>query len=167
MANRKELSSDLKNRIIVKYKSRVSLSGIAKQLNVPKSTVQSIIDKYKLTGSIANLPRSGRPTKISERTKRKVLREVSRNPRLTRNDVQKLVRETGVEVSTSTVTNMLRSSGFRARRPSRTPYLKPVNLEARLRMKMMKNYENADCKSDSRSRSCDDSYESESKIEKE
>lgn len=122
MANENQLSSDLKNNALLLNSIFASLSRIITQLQVPKSTVQSIIAQFLITGSTASLPRSGLPTKISETTKKKVFREVSRNPRLTRNDMQNLVREFGVEVTTSTFTNMIRSSGLKACCPCRTRF---------------------------------------------
>ena len=53
---------------------------ISKDLQLPKSTVQSIIKKVKDSGNLENLSRSGRPAKVSTTGIRRIVREVNKNP---------------------------------------------------------------------------------------
>ena len=68
MVNGKQLSSDIKTELLANMKLENGTQNIYEQLNVSKSTIQSIIfEKYEEFGSTVNLPRSGRPRKITTR----------------------------------------------------------------------------------------------------
>lgn len=63
MASRKEISTDVRN-LVVKYRNeKKSFGEISKLLNLSKSTVQTVFNNLKNTGSVENKPRSGRPKK--------------------------------------------------------------------------------------------------------
>ena len=49
-------------------------------LKVPKSTVATIVLKWKKFGTTRTLPRAGCPTKLSNRGRRALVREVNKNP---------------------------------------------------------------------------------------
>ena len=69
MAKTKELSSDMRDRIIERHKEGQGYRKISKEMNLALSTIGNIIRKYKKYGDgTANLPRNGRPKKINERT---------------------------------------------------------------------------------------------------
>ena len=134
MAKGKQLSSDLKSRIVAKYQAGNSYSKISEQLSVAKSTIQSIIKKYKSLGSTDNLPRSGRPRKINTRMARKIIRQVKYNPMITRNTIKKQLSVEGIiDVSINTVSYVLHNASLIGRRPRRTPLLKKNHREARLK----------------------------------
>ena len=76
-------------------------------MHVPISTVQSIIKKYIEFRLPANMPRAGRPRKISHRTARKIVRTATINPRVTRKDLQKQLSDEGVDACLNTVSNTL------------------------------------------------------------
>lgn len=133
MAKSKELSSDIKDRIIAKYKAGVSYRKISEQLHVPKSTIQSIITKFKEFGTTSKLPRAGRPRKITDRMARKITRMVANSPRTTRKDIQKQLSDEGVDVCLNTISNLLHKSKLHGRRPRKTPLLKKNHLRARLK----------------------------------
>ena len=57
--------------------------NISEALKVPKNTVASIILKWKTFGTTKTLPRAGRPTKLSNRGRRALIREVTKNPMVT------------------------------------------------------------------------------------
>ena len=124
MAKGKQLSSDLKSRIVAKHQAGNSYGNISEQLHVAKSTVQSVINKYKSLGSTANLPRSGRPRKITTRMARKIVRQVQNDPRVTRNDIKEQLSEEGVHVSINTVSNVLHDANFVGRRPRKNTVIK-------------------------------------------
>ena len=52
-------------------------------LKVPKNTVASIILKWNKFGTTNNLPSAGRPAKLSNRGRRALVREVTKNPKVT------------------------------------------------------------------------------------
>ena len=76
MAKSKELNISLKEHIIHLNKWVKSLWTISKQLQVPRSTVQKIICKYKVTVTVILLPWLGRKWKLSPATERRLVRMV-------------------------------------------------------------------------------------------
>ncbi|KAK3558076.1 hypothetical protein QTP86_009144 [Hemibagrus guttatus] len=67
MAKTKELSKDVRNKIVDLYKAGMGYKTIAKQLGEKVTTVGAIIRKWKKHKTTVNLPRSGVPCKISPR----------------------------------------------------------------------------------------------------
>ena len=90
---------------------------ISKDLQLPKSTVQSIIKKVKDSGNLENLSRSGRPAKVSTTGIRRIVREVNKNPRVTSDEIRSILEDSGTSVSRSTVTNILHKANLRGCRP--------------------------------------------------
>ncbi|CAB1438003.1 unnamed protein product, partial [Pleuronectes platessa] len=56
-------------------------------------TIKSIIRKWKEYGTTANLPRGGRPPKLKSRTRRKLIREATRRPMVTLEELQRSTAE--------------------------------------------------------------------------
>ncbi len=63
----KELSEDLKKRIVALHKDGVGYKKIAKTLKLSCSTVAKTIQRFKRTDSTQNRPHHGRPKKLSAR----------------------------------------------------------------------------------------------------
>ena len=61
----KELSEDLKRRIVALHEDGQSYKKIANTLKLSCSTVAKIIQRFKSAGSTQNMPRVGRPKKLS------------------------------------------------------------------------------------------------------
>ena len=53
------MSNDMRELIIKLHKEKKSLPQIAKIVGKTHSTVQSIVKKFEMTGSVNTLPRSG------------------------------------------------------------------------------------------------------------
>ncbi len=70
----KELSEDLKKRIVALYKNGVGYKKIAKILKLSCSTVAKTIQQFKRTGSTQNRPRYAQPKKLSARVQRHIQR---------------------------------------------------------------------------------------------
>ncbi|CAI9594484.1 unnamed protein product [Staurois parvus] len=70
----KELSEDLKKRIVALHKDGLGYKNIAKTLKLSCSTVAKTIQRFNMTGSIQNRPRHGRPKKLSARTQHHIQR---------------------------------------------------------------------------------------------
>ena len=69
-AHGKELSEDLKRRIVALHEDGQGYKKIANNLKLSCSTVAKIIQRLKRTGSTQNRPRVGRPKKLSARAER-------------------------------------------------------------------------------------------------
>ncbi|KAA8594317.1 hypothetical protein FQN60_005151 [Etheostoma spectabile] len=55
---------------------------------MPVSTVQSLIKKWKILGSLNTKPRSGRPRKISAKTARRIVQDARKNSQVTPAEIQ-------------------------------------------------------------------------------
>ncbi|KAK3549311.1 hypothetical protein QTP70_034535, partial [Hemibagrus guttatus] len=78
MAKTKELTEDLRLRIVAAYKSGKGYKTIAKCFEVPVATVQSIIKKYKTFRTVKNLSGRGRKPKVTPVLARRIVREVKK-----------------------------------------------------------------------------------------
>ncbi len=67
MAETKELSKDVRDKIVDLHKAGMGYKTIAKQLGEKVTTVGAIIRKWKKHKITVNLPWSGAPWKISPR----------------------------------------------------------------------------------------------------
>ncbi len=86
-------------------------------LKVPKSTVASIILKWKTFGTTRTLPRAGRPAKLSYRGRRALVREVKKNPKITVAELQRCIREMGESLESQPSLQPSTSRGFMAEWP--------------------------------------------------
>ncbi len=101
-------------------------------LQVPKSTVASIILKWKTFGTTRTLPRAGRPAKLSYQGRRALVREVKKNPKITVAELQRCIREMGESCRKSTITAALHQSGLYGRVARRKPLLSARHMKARI-----------------------------------
>ena len=108
----KELPKELRDRIVARHRSGHGYKIISAALKVPKSTVASIILKWKKFGTTRTLPRPGRPAKLSNRGRRALVREVKKNPKITVAELQRCSREMGESSTKSTITAALHQSGL-------------------------------------------------------
>lgn len=129
---RKELSQEIRKKIIDKHDKGKGYKTISKQLDVPVTTVAHIIQKFKIHGTVANLPGRGRRRKIDDKSKRRIIRMVTKEPRKTSKEIQGELHAQGTSVSDRTIRRCLSQSGLHGRRPRRTPLLKTNHKKARL-----------------------------------
>ncbi|CAI9555148.1 unnamed protein product [Staurois parvus] len=80
MGIRKELSKVLHNKVMELYKDGKGHKKMSKALNMPISTVKSLIKKWKVRGSLDTKPRSGGPRKIATITDRTIVWDSKKNP---------------------------------------------------------------------------------------
>ena len=79
----KELSKQVRDKVVEKYRSGLGYKKISETLNIPRSTIKSIIKKWKEYGTTTNLPREGRPRKLTDQARRALIRgnkETKDNP---------------------------------------------------------------------------------------
>ena len=55
----------------------MGINNISKALNIPWSTVKTIMKKWKAYGTTKTLPRSGRPSKLDDLARRRLIREAN------------------------------------------------------------------------------------------
>uniref|UniRef100_A0A665ULW9 tRNA-binding domain-containing protein n=1 Tax=Echeneis naucrates TaxID=173247 RepID=A0A665ULW9_ECHNA len=116
MGRSEELSDFQRGTVVGCHLCKKSVREISALLSLPRSTVSSVILKWKRGGITTALPRSGRPHKLNEGD-RQVLERVALEKCLP--SVEALTAEfqtaTGASVSSRTVRRELHEMGFRGR----------------------------------------------------
>ncbi|GIX69291.1 transposable element Tc1 transposase [Caerostris extrusa] len=126
--------SDFEKGIVIGYhKCGRSLRGISSDLKYPKSTVAYVIKKWKVSRDCRNVPRVGRPTKLGDRDRRVLTREIRKN----RTQPMALIREefqqaSGSIVSMNTIRKEAHLHGFHGRAAAHKPLITKSNRAARL-----------------------------------
>ncbi len=126
MPRSKEMQEQMRNKIVDMYQS------ISKALGLQWTTVRSIIHKWRKLGTVVNLPRSGRPTKITPKAQRWLIQEVIKEPRTTSKELQASLASIKVSVHDSTIRKRLGKNGIHGRVPRQKPLLTKKNTKARL-----------------------------------
>ncbi len=133
MAKTKELSKDVRDKIVDLHKAGMCYKTIAKQLGEKGTRVGAIIRKWKKHKIIVNLPWSGAPCKISPRGVSMIMRTVRNQPRTTREDLVNDLKTTGTIVTKKTIGNTLRREGLKFCSTRKVPLLKRAHVQARLK----------------------------------
>ncbi|KAG2460410.1 TC1A transposase, partial [Polypterus senegalus] len=128
----KELSVDLRDRIVSRHKSGEGYRNISAALKVPMSTVASIICKWKKFETTRTLPRAGRPSKLSDRGRRALVREVTKNPMVTLSELQRSSVDRGEPSRRTTISAAIHQSGLCGRVARQKPLLSKRHMAARL-----------------------------------
>ena len=115
MPRTKEIPEDLRKKVVDAYQSGKGYKAISKALGLHRTTVRAILSKWRKFGTVVNLPRSGRPAKISPRARRKIVQEVTKNPRTTSRDLQASLASAKVSVHDSTIRKTLGKNGIHGR----------------------------------------------------
>ena len=93
--NTKELSKDLRHKVVERHRSGDGYKNISKNLNIPWSTVKTVIKKWKAYGTTKTPPRSGRPSKLDDQARRKLIREATKRPMATLKEVHAFMVKAG------------------------------------------------------------------------
>ncbi|KAG2465303.1 TCB1 transposase, partial [Polypterus senegalus] len=123
----KELSVDLRDRIVSRHKSGEGYRKNSAALKVPMSTVASIIRKWKKFETTRTLPRDGWPSKLSDRGTR-----AFKNPMVTLSELQRSSVERGEPSRSSAISTAIHQSGLYGRVARRKPLLSKRHMAARL-----------------------------------
>lgn len=102
-----ELPEEFKEQIVMYHKAGKGYKSISKITGLHQSTIRSIIRKWKMLGTVMNRPRSGRPTKISPKMQRKIIKEVAKKPEITLEELQTCLAIAKVNVHKSTIRRRL------------------------------------------------------------
>lgn len=127
--------SDFEKGIIVGYhKNGRFLRDISSELNYPKSTVAYVIKKWKVSGDCRNVPRVGRPTKLGDRDRRVLSREIRKNRTHPMGHIlQEFQQASGSVVSINTIRKEAHLLGFHGRAAAHKPLITKSNRAARLK----------------------------------
>ncbi|KAG2464974.1 TCB1 transposase, partial [Polypterus senegalus] len=126
----KEISVDRRDRIVSRHKSGEGYRKISTALKVPMSTVPSIIRKWKKFKTTRTLPTAGRPSRLSDRGRRALVREVTKNPMVTLSELQRSSVERGEPSRRTTISAAIHQSGLYSRVARRKPLLSKKHMAA-------------------------------------
>ncbi len=107
MPRSKEIQEQMRNKIVDMYQSGKGYKAISKALGLQRTMVRAIIHKWRKLGTVVNLSRSGRPTKITPRAQRRLIQEVIKEPRTTSKELQASLASIKVSVHDSTTRKRL------------------------------------------------------------
>jgi transposase len=125
----KELSVELRDRIVSRHRSGEGYQKMSAALKVPKNTVASIILKRKKFRT-TTLPRAGRPAKLSNQGRRAFVREVTKNLMVTLTELQCSSVEMGEPSRRTTISAALHQSGLYGRVARQKPLLSKRHMTA-------------------------------------
>ena len=94
----KEHTRQVRDTVVEKFKAGFGYKKISQALNIPRSTVQAIILKWKEYQTTANLRRPGHPSKLSAHTMRRLIRDAAKRPMITLDELQRSTAEVGDSV---------------------------------------------------------------------
>lgn len=100
---RREISEDIRRQVVEAHKSGKGYKRIAKDLDLNLSTVRTIVYKWRKFSTVATLPRSGRPTKISAKARHTILKHMRENTRVTVKDLKASLALDNINVHESTI----------------------------------------------------------------
>ena len=122
-----------KKRIVDLLNSGSSLGAISKSLKVPRSSVQTMVRKYKHHGITQPSYRSGRRCVLSPSDECTLVRKVQINPRTTATDLVKMLEETGTKVFIFTIKRVLYQHNLTGCSARKKPLLQNCHKKVRLR----------------------------------
>jgi hypothetical protein len=115
-----ELSEALHLRIAGAAENGVSPADISRNYKIPYDTVYYTIQRDLMRQNGKSLPRSGMPKKYGRRLKRKILRFIRKVPKAT---YEKIRQECDTKLSDSTLSRIIKNSGFKNWLCKRRPFL--------------------------------------------
>ncbi len=122
----------MRNKIVDMHQSGKGYTAISKALGLQRTTVRAIIHKWRKLGTVVNLPRSGRPTKITPTAQWRHIQEVIKEPRTTFKELQASLASINVSVHDSTIRKRLGKNGIHGRVPGQKALLTKKSTKARL-----------------------------------
>ena len=129
----KQLSNDLKTKIVHRHGLGEGYRKLSQRFQLSVSTVRNIVRKWKTTGTVQVKARRGRPRKISNNQKRRMLRTVRVKPQTSNKDLQHDLAADGVTVHRSTIRRTLHKEMLYGRVMQRKAFLRPHHKQSRLR----------------------------------
>lgn len=133
MKTRPNTPLPIRELILQHHSNGESVRTISAVLNVPKSTVNYIIKKFKSGEPIGDKPRSGRPRKTNVHHDKIIIRKSKLDPMLTAVDISlQMKEEYNLNINRISVSRRLRKAGLYARIAAKKPLISNRNRKNRL-----------------------------------
>lgn len=118
-----------KNQLIGAIKVSGNISEVASDNNVPRTTLNTLWQKFNETGTIEDRPKSGRPFKLKDRGERRLLNMARQSCRM---PLGELGNQSIPSVCEQTARRTLARFGYHRRKARRVPFLTPVKKDRRI-----------------------------------
>lgn len=118
-------TNEVKTKVVEAYHQGLTFGKIAEKLNLPKSSVFSIVSAFKAKGTVeSGVKFNGRPRKSDAKTDALILKIAQKDPSLFLTEIQAQLEAKGVHISTKTIKLRLKEAKFQRRPPKRNQHLK-------------------------------------------
>ncbi len=119
VSNGREMSQDLRKKIISLLKKGEGYKKISKALLISQNTVAKVVQTFKKYGTATIAQRCpGRPRKLTPHQERLLMRRVEENRHVSSLQLSKEVKsQTGVTISRDTIRRTLQRNGMHGCRP--------------------------------------------------
>ena len=133
MSRKGQETSFQERKLIVRLHNQCKSSyEVAKLVGRPRSTVQSVIDRFCTTKTFRNQPRSGRPRALTVQDERFIVREIKKNPKTSAPKLAGELERRGTKVCVNTVRNVCKAYGYNGRVARKKFWVSEVNRKKRL-----------------------------------
>ena len=128
MGKGKELTEDERSFIVGMKRGGASITAIAKETERPRGTIATILRKFRCSGKVRTLKRSGRSSLTTEREDRCLTRLLKENRRSSAKTLAKIWSASiSKTVSERTTRRRLKSSGYSGRQARKKPFISTKN----------------------------------------
>ncbi|GFX32533.1 uncharacterized protein TNCV_3704071 [Trichonephila clavipes] len=129
MSSRRETTESEHLLVVKRSKEGKSLREIASLIGVTHGCVEKILQKFKKTGFVANIPGRGRKEILSTTAKRKIIHSVKKDPRVSASKLALSILSSTIGEKISDETNQctLHQYGFHGCTPIGKPLIKYGN----------------------------------------
>lgn len=129
-----QLTTDQRNLVVDLHRNKLSFREMEIQTGISRSTIESVVKKFKKFGSVVDLPGRGRKRKTSKTDDRAILLAVKSDRKISAVQVARRLRESAnVNITAQTVRNRLHESNFNSRIARKKPFLHKRHIDARLK----------------------------------
>ncbi len=126
--HRREMSQDLRKKIIYLHKKGEGYKKISKALLISQNTVAKVVQTFKKDGTATiSQRRPGRPRKLTPRQERLLIENRHASSLQLSKEVES---QTGVTISRDTIQRTLQRNGMHGCHPQNKPLLKPRHKKA-------------------------------------
>ena len=102
-------------------------------LNIPRTTISSVLSKHRRTGTVETLTRSGKKRSFTNRDRNSLKRFVKSNRRLTLPDITAKLNEGKTRKEKKTVQRVLHLEGYKRRLAKKEMVAREANRKKRVK----------------------------------